>query len=124
MLLILNDINDLSLSNIIFFKDKIYYKFHENKTDKMIGIYFKYTKKLIDNHNYYLLEIEENIIPLFKYLNLENKFKIIKNKNYIEIIKNKITTQIFNDMNDYLILSFKSVKDNNFIKIHILQWKN
>lgn len=121
MLLILNNIDNLSLSDITLCNDKIFYQLNQTKIN---GIYFKYHKNLVNTEKYYLLKLDENIIPLFKYLNSEKRLKIIDNETYIELVKNKITTQIFNDKNDSLILNFKSVNHNNFIKIHIIQWKN
>tara|TARA_E500000178_G_scaffold355346_1_gene427636 strand:- start:346 stop:714 length:369 start_codon:yes stop_codon:yes gene_type:complete len=118
MILILNNDN-IDINQLVKEKNKL--SFHCG-SHRMNGLYFKYDKLLTENNNNFLLMIKDNIFPIFKKLNIENRINRIKGNNYIDIIKNDITKRIFNDKNKYLILSFKSVNDNNYIKIHISQW--
>lgn len=118
MLLILNNdninLNDLEIKN-----KKVSFLLNENK---MNGLYFKYTKNMIENENKYYLKINDNILPIFQKLNIYDRLKYIDNDIFIDIIKNDITKVIYEDKNEFLILSFKSTNENNFIKIHISQW--
>ena len=101
MKLVLNNIKDLSISNINIHKDKIYYTIG---TIRMSGIFLKYKKYMINNDNKYR--------PFLKF----NKYP------YIEVIKNDKTETIFNDKSDFLIIRFMSINHNNYPKIHILPW--
>jgi len=118
MILILNNDN-IDINQLVKEKNKLYFHCGPHR---MNGLYFKYDKLLTEHNNNFILMIKDNIFPIFKKLNIENRINRIKDNNYIEIIKNNITKNIFNDKNKYLILSFKSVNYNNYIKIHISQW--
>lgn len=118
MLLILNNDN-IDVKDLIIQNNKLCFYLNENK---MNGLYFKYAKKMIIFENKYYLQINEKIIPIFEKLNIKDRLKYIDSEYYIYIIKNDTTTKIYEDDNEYLILSFKSINDNNYIKIHISQW--
>ena len=118
MLLILNNDN-IDIKDLIIQNNKLCFYLNENK---MNGLYFKYTKQMIIFENKYYLQINEKIIPIFEKLKIKDRLKYIDSEYYIYIIKNDTTTKIYEDDNKYLILSFKSINDNNYIKIHISQW--
>lgn len=118
MKLILNDINYLSLKDIYFYKDRIYYTINNIRIS---GLYFKITKKMIEYDDKYKVYLSNDFISLNKYISEKYK-SFIKNINdpSIEVVKNSITEKIYNDNKKYLILSFMSINDNNYPKIHIL----
>ena len=118
MKLILNDIKYLSLKDIVFYKDRIYY--HINNI-RINGIYFKITKKMMEYDDKYKVYLSNDFISLNKYIGEKYKsfIKDINNPS-IEVVKNSITEKIYNDKNKYLVLSFMSINDNNYPKIHIL----
>jgi hypothetical protein len=118
MLLILNNDN-IDVKDLIIQNNKLCFYLKENK---MNGLYFKYAKQMIIFENKYYLQINEKIIPIFEKLKIKDRLKYIDSEYYIYIIKNDTTTKIYEDDNEYLILSFKSINDNNYIKIHISQW--
>ncbi len=118
MLLILNNDN-IDVKDLIIQNNKLCFYLNENK---MNGLYFKYAKQMIIFENKYYLQINEKIIPIFEKLKIKDRLKYIDSEYYIYIIKNDTTTKIYEDDNEYLILSFKSINDNNYIKIHISQW--
>jgi len=118
MLLILNNDN-IDVKDLIIQNNKLCFYLKENK---MNGLYFKYAKQMIIFENKYYLQINKKIIPIFEKLEIKDRLKYINNEYYIYIIKNNTTTKIYEDDNEYLILSFKSINDNNYIKIHISQW--
>tara|TARA_B100001094_G_scaffold5855_1_gene5229 strand:- start:5129 stop:5512 length:384 start_codon:yes stop_codon:yes gene_type:complete len=119
MKLILNDIKYLSLKDINFYKDRIYY--HINNI-RINGLYFKINKNMIETDNKYKVYLTKDIISLNEYISEKYKSFIKDNDNpYIEVVKNNITDKIYNDNETYLILNFMSINDNNYPKIHILQ---
>ena len=119
MKLILNDIKYLSLKDINFYKDRIYYQINNIRTN---GLYFKITKNMIETDNKYKVYLTKDIISLNECICKRYKSFIRDNDNpYIEVVKNNITEKIFNDNESNLILSFMSINDNNYPKIHILQ---
>jgi len=118
MLLILNNDN-IDVKDLIIQNNKLCFYLNENK---MNGLYFKYAKQMIIFENKYYLQINKKIIPIFEKLKIKDRLKYIDSEYYIYIIKNDTTTKIYEDDNEYLILSFKSINDNNYIKIHISQW--
>jgi len=118
MLLILNNDN-IDVKDLIIQNNKLCFYLKENK---MNGLYFKYAKQMIIFENKYYLQINKKIIPIFEKLKIKDRLKYIDSEYYIYIIKNDTTTKIYEDDNEYLILSFKSINDNNYIKIHISQW--
>jgi hypothetical protein len=119
MKLILNDIKYLSLKDINFYKDRIYYQINNIRTN---GLYFKIIKNMIETDNKYKVYLTKDINLLNEYICKRYKSFIKDNDNpYIEVVKNNITEKIYNDNGNYLILSFMSINDNNYPKIHILQ---
>ena len=118
MRLVLNDIKYLSLDNISFYKDRIYY---DIKNIKLNGIYIKFNKKMILNDNKYIVYLNKDILKLNDLLgNLYKPFIRDINNPSIEVIKNDKTDDIFNDNSEYLLLNFMSINDNYYPKIHIL----
>ena len=121
MKLVLNNIKDLSISNINIHKDKIYYTIG---MIRMSGIFLKYKKYMINNDNKYIVKLDEQMNLLNMFFN--NKYRPFLKFNkypYIEVIKNDKTKTIFNDKSDFLIIRFMSINHNNYPKIHILPWE-
>lgn len=118
MKLILNDINYLCLQDINFYKDRIYYNINNIRVN---GLYFKISKNMIDLDDKYKVCLTDDIISLNEYISGKYKsfIKDINNPS-IEVVKNSITEKIYNDDKKYLVLSFMSINDNNYPKIHIL----
>ena len=118
MKLILNDIKYLCLQDINFYKDRIYYTINNIRIS---GLYFKITKKMIEYDDKYKVYLSNDFISLNEYIGEKYKsfIKDIKDPS-IEVIKNSITEKIYNDDKKYLVLSFMSINDNNYPKIHIL----
>lgn len=118
MKLILNDIKYLNLEWISFYKERIYY--HINNI-RMNGLYFKITKNMIDYKDKYKVYLSDDFISLNEYISEKYKsfIKDIDNP-WIEVVKNSVTEKIYNDNEKYLILSFVSINENNYPKIHIL----
>jgi hypothetical protein len=118
MKLILNDINYLSLKDIYFYKDRIYYTINNIRIS---GLYFKITKKMIEYDDKYKVYLSNDFISLNEYIGEKYK-SFIKDINdpSIEVVRNSITEKIYNDDKKYLVLSFMSINDNNYPKIHIL----
>lgn len=119
MILILNNDN-FDLNKLILKNNKLCFYFNENK---MNGLYLKYSKEMIEIENKYYLKLNKRMISIFEKMNIKHRIKIINREYFIDIIKNDITKNIYDDQKEYLILSFKSTNDNNYIKIHISQWK-
>lgn len=120
MKLILNDINYLSLKDICFYKERIYYHI---KNIRVNGLYFKVAKNMIEYEDKYRVYLSNDFILLNEYIKEKYKsfIKDIDNPS-IEVVKNSITEKIYNDKEKYLILSFMSINDNNYPKIHILPY--
>jgi len=122
MKLVLNNIDDISLSNIHVYRDIIFYSINDIN---LIGLYFVYQKKMIPKDNRYIIyfEREAQIKKLNDYFS-RNYRPFLKDKSIpsIEVIKNKATEVIFNDKEQKLVINFKSINDNNYPKIHILPW--
>ena len=118
MKLILNDIKYLNLKCVSFYKERIYY--HINNI-RMNGLYFKINKKMEENKDKYKVYLSTDFITLNEYIS-ENYKSFIKDndKPSIEVVKNSVTEKIYNDNEKYLILSFMSINENNYPKIHIL----
>ena len=118
MKLILNDIKYLCLQDINFYKDRIYYTINNIRIS---GLYFKITKKMIEYDDKYKVYLSNDFISLNEYIGEKYKsfIKDINNPS-IDVIKNSITEKIYNDDKKYLVLSFMSINDNNYPKIHIL----
>jgi len=121
MKLILNDINYLCLQDINFYKDRIYYNINNIRVN---GLYFKVAKNMIELDDKYKVCLTDDIISLNEYISGKYKsfIKDINNPS-IEVVKNSITEKIYNDDKKYLVLSFMSINDNNYPKIHILPWQ-
>ena len=121
MKIILNDIKYLSLKDINFYKDRIYYHINEIRIN---GLYIKISKNMVKKDDKYIVYLNKNMLNLNDLIG-KNYKSFIKNVNNprIEVIKNTKTNDIFNDNSDYLILNFMSINDNNYPKIHILPWK-
>jgi hypothetical protein len=118
MKLILNDIKYLSLKDIYFYRDRIYYHINDIK---MNGLYFKITKNMVENNNKYTVYLNESILKLNDLIGEEYKSFIRDTNNpSIEVVRNNKTDDIFYDNEKYIILSFMSINDNNYPKIHIL----
>ena len=122
MKLVLNNIDDISLSNIHVYRDIIFYSINDIN---LIGLYFVYQKKMLPKDNRYIIyfEREAQIKKLNDYFS-RNYRPFLKDKLLpsIEVIKNKATEVIFNDKEQKLVINFKSINDNNYPKIHILPW--
>ena len=122
MKLVLNNIDDISLSNIHVYRDIIFYSINDIN---LIGLYFVYQKKMLPKDNRYIIyfEREAQIKKLNDYFS-RNYRPFLKDKSIpsIEVIKNKATEVIFNDKEQKLVINFKSINDNNYPKIHILPW--
>ena len=122
MKLVLNDINDISLSNISIYKNRIFYWINDIKLN---GVYFGFQKNMILNEDRYTIyfgqcKMMKQLNELFK---INHKPFLKYNKSlYIEVIRNKITELIFNDKKAKICINFKSINDNNYPKIHILPW--
>ena len=120
MKLILNDIKYLNLKWISFYKERIYY--HINNIC-INGLYIKINKNMIDNKDKYIINLDNDILKINKLIGEKYKSFIRNTKNpSIEVIKNNKTESIYNDNEKYLILSFMSINENNYPKIHILPW--
>ena len=120
MKVILNDIKYVSLKDIKFYKDRIFY---EIKDVRVNGLFFKIEKNMILNDNKYTVILNPDILSLNSYLSDKYKSFIRDRDNpYIEVIRNNKTDSIFNDNQGFLVLNFMSINDNNYPKIHILPW--
>ena len=122
MRLVLNNINDISLSNISINKNRIYYLIDNIKLN---GIYFGIPKQMVLNENRYTIyfgycKMIKKINELFR----ENHKSFLKDNGslYIEVFGNCVTESIFNDNESKICINFKSINDNNYPKIHILPW--
>lgn len=122
MRLVLNNINDISLSNISINKNRIYYLIDNIKLN---GIYFGIPKQMVLNENRYTIyfgycKMIKKINELFR----ENHKSFLKDNGslYIEVFRNCVTESIFNDNESKICINFKSINDNNYPKIHILPW--
>jgi|TARA_B110000902_G_C14258903_1_gene569009 hypothetical protein len=122
MKIILNDIKYLSLKDINFYKDRIYYNINDNI--RVNGLFIK-TKKnmIIDTNDKYRIVLNKEILDLNTLLSVRYR-SFIKNIDSpsIEVIRNNKTDSIFNDNQGFLVLNFMSINDNNYPKIHILPW--
>ena len=122
MKLVLNNIADISLSNITVYRNIIFYSINDIK---LIGLYFAYQKKMIQNNSRYIILFSDDrkMKTLNDYFS-SNYRGFLKDKYHpsIEVIKNNATEMIFNDTESKLVVNFKSINDNNYPKIHILQW--
>jgi hypothetical protein len=121
MKLVLNNISDISLSNISVYRDIIFYSISDIK---LIGLYFAYPKKMIPNDGRYIICFHGDKIKKINDFFSLNYRPFLKDKSIlsIEVIKNNTTETIFNDTESKLIVNFKSINDNNYPKIHILPW--
>lgn len=118
MKLILNDIKYLSLKDIKFYKNRFYY--HINDIH-IYGLYFKIIKNMDDNKEKYKVYLNKDINLLNDFIRKKYKPFIRNSINpSIEVIKNNITGGIYNNDEKYLVLSFLSINENNYPKIHIL----
>jgi hypothetical protein len=122
MRLVLNNINDISLSNISINKNRIYYLIDNIKLN---GIYFGIPKQMVLNENRYTIyfgycKMIKKINEFFR----ENHKSFLKDNGslYIEVFRNCVTESIFNDNESKICINFKSINDNNYPKIHILPW--
>jgi hypothetical protein len=120
MKVILNDIKYVSLKDIQFYKDRIFYEINDIRLN---GLFFKIKKNMILNDNKYTVMLDPDILSLNYHLSKKYKSFIRHIGNpYIEVIKNEITDNIFNNKHEYIVLYFMSINDNNYPKIHILPW--
>ena len=115
MKLILNDIKYLSLEHINIYKNRIYYEINNIRFN---GLFIRINKNMIQKNNKYIIQLDNSIETLNDFF----KKSFLKNGeiNMIEVIKNDKTDIIFNDNNQYLVLNFMSINENNYPKIHIL----
>ena len=122
MKLVLNNINDISLSDIYIVRNRI---FHTINNIKLVGILFRYNKKIIPYGNRYIVEFDQSgqITRLNDIFRKDYRSFLTSSKT-IEVIKNETTSGIFNDSNEYLVVNIKSINENNYPKIHILPWKH
>jgi len=122
MKLVLNNINDISLSDIFIIRNRI---FHTINNIKLVGILFRCNKNILPYGNRYIVEFDQvgQMTRLNDIFRKDYKSFLTITKT-IEVIKNEITTAIFNDNNEYIVVNIKSINDNNYPKIHILPWKN
>lgn len=120
MKLILNDIKYLNLKWISFYKERIYYHIDNIRVS---GLYFKINKNMKEDKDKYKYKVylSDDFISLNEYMREKYKsfIKDIDNP-WIEVVKNSVTEKIYNDNEKYLILSFVSINENNYPKIHIL----
>jgi len=122
MKLVLNNINDISLSNISIYRNIIFYWINDIK---LKGLSFRYQKDMTQNGNRYIVNLNhcEKIKQLNDLFKINHKsFLKYNGYLYIEVIRNGATETIFNDNEDKICISFKSINDNNYPKIHILPW--
>jgi len=123
MKLVLNNINDISLSDIFIVRNRIFHTINDIKFD---GIIFRCNKNMMSAYgNRYIIKFDQ--LCQIKRLNdiFRKDYKsFLKANHTIEVIKNEITEMIFNDDNEHMIINIKSINDNNYPKIHILQWMN
>ena len=120
MKVILNDIKYVSLKDIKFYKDRIFYEINDIRVN---GLFFKIKKNMILTDNKYIVNLNPDILSLNYYFSKKYKAFVRDGHNpYIEVIKNKKTDIIFNDKHEYIVLYFMSINDNNYPKIHILPW--
>ena len=120
MKVILNDIKYVSLKDIKFYKDRIYYEINDIRVN---GLFFKIKKNMILNDNKYTVMLDPDILSLNYYFSKKYKSFVRDSCNpYIEVIKNEKTDIIFNDKYEYIVLNFMSINDNNYPKIHISPW--
>ena len=122
MRLVLNNINDISLSNILIYKNRIFYS---DDDIRLNGIYFGVQKHMVSHENRYIVSFGlckkiRQINEFFK----KNHKPFLKGKDnlYIEVIENCFTESIFNGNESKICINFKSINDNNYPKIHILPW--
>jgi len=122
MKLVLNNINDISLSDIYIVRNRI---FHTINNIKLVGILFRSNKKIIPYGNRYIVEFDQSgqITRLNDIFRKDYRSFLTSSKT-IEVIKNETTSGIFNDSNEYLVVNIKSINENNYPKIHILPWKH
>ena len=122
MKLVLNNIDDISLSNISINKNRIFYRIGDIKLN---GLFFSFPKNMIENENKYMILFGQcqRMRQLNEYFKQNHKYFLKDNGSlYIEVIQNKDTNQIFSDNKSKLCIYFKSINDNNYPKIHILPW--
>lgn len=122
MKLVINNINDISLSNISIHRDKIFYWIDDIKLN---GLFFAYQKDMVLNGTRYVINFGqcEKIKQINEYFKQYHRSFLKENgPPYIEVIKNNATETVFNDMEDKIIINFKSINDNNYPRIHILPW--
>ena len=122
MKLVLNNINDISLSNISIYKNRIFYWIDDIKLN---GLCFAWQKNMIQNETRYIINFGH--CDKIKRLNdffRKNHRPFLKDNGYlyIEVIKNNVTELIFHDKKSKICINFKSINDNNYPKIHILPW--
>jgi hypothetical protein len=122
MRLVLNNVDDISISNLSVYRDIIFYHINDIK---IRGLFFLCKKNMTPNSNRYIINLGrcDKIKELNEYFSIYYK-PFLKEKGYlyIEVIKNQITEKIFNDDNDKICINFKSINDNKYPKIHILPW--
>lgn len=122
--LCINNINNISLSNILINDCNTSYKIQYKLNDIIInGLLFKCSGNLIKNNDKYKIIISDNkklkLIDEFFKKNIHNynKFLIEDNKNntYIEIKKNNIVNNILNKYkkNNIFYLNIKYIKKYN-----------
>jgi hypothetical protein len=120
MKVILNDIRYVSLKDIKFYKDRIFYEINDIRVN---GLFFKIKKNMILTDNKYIVNLNPDILSLNYYFSKKYKSFLRDDCNpYIEVIKNEKTDIIFDDKHEYIVLNFMSINDNNYPKIHILPW--
>ena len=122
MKIVLNNIDDISLSSINIHKNIITYQLSNIKLN---GLSFKYKKNMIQNGDRYIVNFGscDKIKQLNEYFKKNHRPFLKDNGSlYIEVIRNKITESIFKDKGDLLCICFKSINDNKYPKIHILPW--
>ena len=130
--LCINNINNISLSNILINDCNTIYKIQYKLNDIIInGLLFKCYGNLVENNDKYKIIISDNkklkLIDEFFLKNLDNynKFLIKDNKNntYIEIKKNNIVNNILNKYknNNIFYLNIKFInKYNNTPIIYLI----
>ena len=122
MRLVLNNINDISLSNISISKHRIFYHIDDIKLN---GLFFGVQKDMDRNENRYMIYFgQSKVLNQLNELFRVNHKPFLKNNgnSYIEVIRNNITETIFYDKEPKICINFKSINDNYYPKIHILPW--
>ena len=122
-LLCINNINNISLSNIFIKEYNTNYKIYNKFYDDIIinGLLFKCHGTLVETNDKYKIIINDNkqlkLIDefFFNKINNYNRFLITDKKNiYIEINKNNIVTQILKKYkNNIFYLNIKSINKYN-----------